>query len=251
MAIMFLLYPFFQLTASLNVKKNIIGEWTIYNKLDEQSLYTIEFHDFANKLNSTNKINNTISGTIWLNDYEKEDLDEEEQHNIYNPDNFLLCSVKMTLYANNEGYIEIIDQYNKNKDISLFNSSHFIIFDNENKSTIISINSSSSKLSCTFINSTFGLIKYSHMFDGYEKVIELYIIKSKELSFIQWNKLFVYLFYAAFITMFCRTIFVTISIIFQRNKQNQTTNKSENIKEIAVNKNGIDENDKKPHIKTE
>ena len=130
---MFLLYPFFQLTASLNVKKNIIGEWTIYNKLDEQSLYTIEFHDFAKKLNSTNNINNTISGTIWLNDYEKEDLDKEEQHNIYNPDNFLLCSVIMTLDANNEGYIEIIDQFNKNKDISLFNSSHFIIFDNENK----------------------------------------------------------------------------------------------------------------------
>lgn len=202
------------LTKAINTKKFVIGEWEIYDKANTTSLYTIEFHLNENNLNGANK-EGTIIGSIWSNKID--DLDNDDLDN-FDPDNFVICTFELAFSAPSEGKIEISNLKKENN--LLRHNLQFFINETENKNVIITFNSDLLKLTCTFINSINGIIKYQLLNNDNEGEVLMNIVKNPKISFFPWTKFFIYSFYAIFILIFCRTILVTRSFLIQKNREN-------------------------------
>lgn len=245
-----LFFAFFQIVEAINAQKFIIGEWQIYNKAQEISLYTIEFHQKEDTENTSNKLNKTIIGSIWSN--KKDDLRSDYQISNYIPDNFIVGSFELVFTTDNEGNLKEYF-HNEENDNSFLQSSHFSIKETEDKAIIVTFNSDSIKLTCRFSNSTDGTIKYQDLKNIDDGEIDLLIKKSPKFSFFQWGKFFAYAFYAIFILTFCRTILVTRSFLIQRSRENQNSEnkKEEKLKETTQQNSEKNEDEKKDHPKSE
>lgn len=241
-----LFFCFFQITKAININKIIIGEWQVYDKANTTSLYTIEFHKNLIKTNSTSNTSSTIAASAWSNKIDDSNRDELDN---FDPANCIISTFELVFTSQNEGEIKNSNTDGK-YDNQFLHNSHFSINEIENKNIKITFNSKSLKLTCILTNPTNGIIKYQ-LLNVNDAESTLYIMKSPKLSFFQWAKFFAYAFYAVFIIILCRAIFVTRSFLIQRARENEemTYKQKEKRKRDSqnINKSDNSTNDIKDH----